>query len=92
MDVQSAVTLTGTSIFNDNYVNGLLISTYGAVTLGSVSASNNGLGAGNGNGLDVANAAGTLARPVTLNGNYFLNGNEDQGLYLYSKGAVRSTT
>ena len=79
-----AVTLTGSVNTNGNYYSGLYIDSLGAITLTNVSAS------GNGNwGAEIYNDYNNL-KPmnVTFKGSNTFNDNGNDGLLIYSYGAI----
>ena len=94
------VTLTGTNQFNNNWLEGLQIFSYGNIALNSISASNNGQGQyGNGFGSGVwlsnclSNDGGITCQAVTpktitLTGNNAFENNYGSGLWTASKGAI----
>jgi len=83
---QSNVTITGTNSFSYNGLSGLLIDTYGVVTLNNIFANGNGE-----YGAEIDNYRGDAiaARNVTLTGVNVFNGNANQdGLKVTSQGAI----
>jgi putative surface-exposed virulence protein len=79
-----AVTLTGYVNTSDNIENGLIVNSAGAVTLTNVTAEWNGLvGAVIQNDDDPAKA-----QPVTIKGTNLFNHNGEEGLLVYSYGAI----
>jgi hypothetical protein len=89
------VTLLGVNQFNDNWNDGLRISSFGIVVLNNITANNNGQpfnGTTNptpaGNGVRVDNSGASLAKAVTLNGVNIFNGNLEDGLNIQSIGAI----
>jgi len=83
---QSNVTITGTNSFSYNGLSGLLIDTYGVVTLNNIFANGNGE-----YGAEIDNYRGDAiaARNVTLTGVNVFNGNANQsGLSVTSLGAI----
>jgi len=91
------VTLTGTNVFDNNYLDGLNINIKGAVLLNNITANCNGYnlgcsGTGTGStGLVVDNSTASPAQTVTLTGvNNFNNNNED-GLDITSAGAISAS-
>lgn len=84
------IKITGINSTSNNRETGLSIQTYGAVTIASLMASNNGLNAtsGDGYGLRINNSFGTVASAVTLTGTNVLNNNYETNLYIYSRGQV----
>jgi hypothetical protein len=83
-----SITLTGTNTFNGNSGNGLYLSSWGAVSLNNVIASNNGTGPGGGWGASINNSAAPSPQKVTLTGTNVFDANNDTGLQIISKGAV----
>ncbi len=85
------VTLTGINTFNNNYNgNGLIVTSFGAISLSSVTAQSNGYSSIFGAGINLDNHASTLATPagVTLSGTNLANSNGEDGVYIQTKGAV----
>ncbi len=91
------VTLSGINVINGNDNTGLRILSYGAVSIASLTASDNGQTDSSGYGVFVDNRAynGTLVgsvlvsrKPVTFTGNNTLNNNYTCGLFIYSVGDV----
>ncbi len=89
VSVPKAVVLVGTNEFNANDGYGLYISTFGAVTTNNITANENGQGA-SGYGVYVENSNATLPQTVTLNGTNKFNDNANYGLFVNSKGAIRT--
>lgn len=98
-----SVTLSGTNTINDNDNIGLLILSYGKVSLNNITANNNGQTDSNGIGVYIDNRAGMdgpdvgsevdhsvliTRQSITLTGNNTFNGNYSGGLYLWSVGDV----
>lgn len=84
------VMLSGVNVFSNNDNDGLSISTYGVVTLNSVSAIGNGTGVGNGNGVSVTNPFdATLARDVILTGTNVFSDNGSNGLAVSTLGSIK---
>jgi hypothetical protein len=90
-DVPQTVTISGTNIFNDNDDFGLIVTSYGAITLNSTTANGNGVG-GFGYGVQLINKGSDLPQKVALTGTNSFTDNEDYGLYVWSKGAITSAT
>jgi hypothetical protein len=90
--VPKAVVLLGTNVFNSNDFDGLLINTYGAVTVNNVSASDNGQGGSSGSGAYIINSGSTNPQKVTLNGVNTFNDNMEYGLLVISKGAILASS
>ncbi len=84
---QPNITLSGTNTFYGNNQTGLLISTYGTVTLNNLTATSNGY-SGTGDGVSITNTGGTLAKNVTLTGTNTFNANNDIGLVVSSYGSI----
>lgn len=84
------VTLLGMNTFNDNAHNGLLIFTYGAVTLNNITANYNGFKNidTTGSGVIIINSAGALAKPVSIKGTNNFSVNDEGGLIISSLGAI----
>ena len=85
------VTLTGINTFNGNdNGNGLIITSFGAISLSSVTAQNNGYSSIFGAGINLDNHASTLAMPpgVTLSGTYLSYNNGEDGVVIQTKGLV----
>lgn len=81
------VTLTGTNIFNSNVANsgvGLYIETYGAISINSVTANNNG---SQGASLTNSDATGT-PQNVTVSGTNIFTGNWTDGLVVTTLGTI----
>jgi len=78
------VTLTGTNIFTDNYVDGLYVVSAGAIKLNNVTANSN----THGSGAEVSNQVAATPQPVTLTGTNRFKYNRDNGLYIVSKGTI----
>jgi hypothetical protein len=68
---------------NGNSSSGLLINSYGVVTLNNVTANDNGF-----YGVEVNNHTGSLPRAVVVNGSNNIHGNVSTGLVVLSLGAV----
>ncbi|HUH97977.1 MAG TPA: right-handed parallel beta-helix repeat-containing protein, partial [Anaerolineales bacterium] len=93
----AGVTLSGASLFNNNYYTGLKVSSYGAISINtsSLTADCNGL-SGNctvgvsGFGIYLDNSGNTSSTPpsITLKGTNNLNSNYSGGLYVVARGAV----
>ncbi len=93
-----AVTLTGINSFWNNFMDGLVIFSYGAVSLSNVDASDNGIAEdgltlagpefGWGVYIDNINPSASHVKPVTLSGVNNFNGNWNSGLEIWSSGAV----
>jgi hypothetical protein len=90
--VPQSVTLSGNSILNGNDLSGLVINTYGIVTLYSITANENGQAGvgGSEDGVFIDNEQGdaTLAKTVTLNGVNTFSGNRESGLVVSSLGTI----
>ncbi|MFN8410891.1 MAG: right-handed parallel beta-helix repeat-containing protein [Anaerolineales bacterium] len=83
----SAVTLTGTNKFENNYTNGLKISSLGAITLSNIISNGNGHTT-TGYGVYVENYTAVTPQKVTFTGSNTFNSNKQAGLYIHSKGAI----
>jgi hypothetical protein len=98
--VHSAVTLTGTNFFNNNYDNinflftgGLIISTNGAVKLSNITANGNTGGTTyNGWGALIRNDSSVTAQSVTLTGVNTFNDDSGDGLQIYSSGPIAASS
>ncbi len=86
----SAVALSGTSTFNENGYSGLDIYSNGAISISNLTASDNGQSTSWGYGAYLINtsAPSSSVQPVKLTGYATFNGNLDQGLAVYSLGAI----
>ena len=85
------VSLTGTNQFNSNQTHGLIINSKGLISAANLTASYNGVGAVDGNGVTLDNTTSTTAQGVTLTGiNIFLN-NLDTGLLILSEGIISAS-
>lgn len=84
------INLFGVNTLINNSEGGLLILSYGAVTLNNIIAYYNGFDTidGSGSGVIIVNGAGTLTRPVSLKGINKFYGNDGSGLEIYSLGVV----
>ena len=92
------VTISGTNQFNNNWLDGLDVYSYGNLALNNVTANSNGQGTyvdyGFGAFLDNCMFSGTgtcaIVTPttVTLTGANQFNNNGDDGLRVFSKGAI----
>jgi hypothetical protein len=87
-----AVTLTGANSFSYNWLDGLYISTYGAVTTNNLTATYNGVSGFMGSGVTINNYQGinTIAANITLNGNNVFLGNFQYGLFVQAFGAIKA--
>ncbi len=91
------VTFTGNNAFNNNYSGGIFIYSVGDITLNNVTAIGNGVtGAGDGVYLEnqiawYPNGVSQTAyvANVTLNGFGIFEGNGDEGLQIFSRGAIK---
>jgi putative surface-exposed virulence protein len=86
-DTSSAVMLTGTNVFNDNWMDGLTIDSYGAITINNLTAGGNGTST-NGYGAYLVNTGGATPQAVKLTGTNTFNGNYDGGLGIAASGAI----
>jgi hypothetical protein len=82
------VTVSGTNLFVNNEINGLVVQSHGVVALYNVNASWNGNAISGGGGVRVDNSNGTAARAVFLYGINTFNNNYDDGLRVNSLGAI----
>jgi hypothetical protein len=82
------VTLSGTNVFNSNYKTGMLVWSGGTITASNLTANSNGLGFGSGNGVDFENLYASTAKSVTLTGTNKFENNQNEGLWINSKGSV----
>ncbi|MBL8099559.1 MAG: hypothetical protein JNK81_10270, partial [Anaerolineales bacterium] len=84
-----AVTINGTNnSMTYNGLSGLDITTYGAVTLNNINASNNGQDMAIGHGAFVINSGSTLPQLVKINGTNKFDDNYEYGLLIVTKGNV----
>jgi hypothetical protein len=81
------VTLSGTNTFSGNNLQGLIISSQGAITLNNITASLNGIPGFNA-GAVIENNGASSAQFVKLNGTNVFNENGATGLVINSKGAI----
>lgn len=89
------VTISGTNEFDDNWLEGLLVNSYGIVTLSNLTARNNGWDDGR-DGVLIDNCQldgfgdclATLPKPVTLSGTNTFNSNARLGLNILSLGKI----
>jgi hypothetical protein len=86
-----SVTLTGTNTFNGNHSFGLDVYSGHVISLNSVTASSNGIGASSGWGALLNNTPAASAQAVTLTGTNSFDGNYDGGLQVWSIGAVTAS-
>lgn len=89
-----AIAINGTNTMNMNYLSGLNINSYGAITLNNITANYNGQGmsSGNGYGASIVNNASTAPQNVTLKGVNKFDDNYDTGLLIITKGAVTTNS
>lgn len=87
-----AITLSGSNTFTYNNAHGLVINTYGNVTINNVTASYNGQGLSLGAGVEINSYYGnsSVANVVTLTGNNTFIDNLHAGLYVNSFGAIKA--
>lgn len=94
------VTLSGTNTINGNDNTGLVVYSYGKVSLNNVTANENGLVDSGGMGIFIdnralsASPAGSVLvtrQPVIFTGNNTFNGNYGYGAFIYSVGDVTLT-
>ena len=92
-----AVSILGTNQFNNNWLDGLIVNTYGAITLNNTTASSNGQEHSGGFGYGAllnnclySGSACTTVTPATVNvtGTNTFSNNYSDGLDVYSKGAI----
>jgi hypothetical protein len=85
-DINQPITLSGTNEFKGNFGTGLMIDSYGAVTLNNITAyanddaSNDSFG--NGSGVVIQNNHGSTASNVKLTGTNRISSNQLDGLYI----------
>jgi hypothetical protein len=90
----SNVTLSGSDLFIDNNLGGLVVSSLGAISMNttSLTATGNGAGgdplSGSDNGVYLINYLALKPMPITVKGMNFFDNNHGIGLLLYSKGAI----
>ncbi len=84
----SPVTLTGSSVFNDNFYDGLTVASYGAIKAANVSASSNALVSHVGYGISLDNHFAASPQAVTLTGTTTVSGNYTAGLRISSAGGI----
>lgn len=84
------VTLTGTNVFNNNGTTGLYVSVFGAITTNNLSAAGNGT-SGTGGGVYLSNeGAAPTPMAITMNGINKFTANDEYGLLVRSKGAIKA--
>lgn len=90
-----SVTLTGTNAFNFNNEDGLIVNSYGSITINNLNANGNGqiASAGSGATLDNCIESGGLCTTITaaavnLTGYVIANDNDEKGVEIDSLGAV----
>ncbi len=86
-DHPKTVTLSGASVFNNNWYTGLSVTTYGAITASNLTALMDGA-MGLYDGVDLSNFNAVTPASVTLSGVNVFNGNNKTGLVIQSKGAI----
>jgi hypothetical protein len=104
MTIRQPITLAGTNTFNNNKGGGLMLLSFGAVTLSNLTAIGNldavvGL-TGSGDGVSIQNNLAwspngvltSYAANVIITGFGYFDGNTDDGLDILSKGLVTLTT
>jgi hypothetical protein len=86
-----AITLSGNNSFTSNDMSGLVINTYGNVTINNVTASYNGQGASSGAGVEINSyyVDASVTNSVTFTGNNTFIDNLDSGLYVITFGAIK---
>jgi len=80
----AGVTMTGTNVFSDNNVNGLLVDSKGAIKINNLIANANRTGVG----ADLDNHTAVTAQPVILTGFNEFKFNQQTGLVIDSKGTI----
>jgi hypothetical protein len=90
-DTPKAVSLLGTNNISNNGTDGLVIATFGSVTINNLTASYNGQGGVNGMGANIYNyhVSSVVPANVTLTGANSFVGNHQQGLYITAFGAIK---
>jgi hypothetical protein len=84
---QKPVTLTGTNTFSGNYETGLLIDSFGVITVSGVTSTDNGAGL-SGYGAYLHNDHIGSVGSITLKGTNWFSGNAWNGLYVRSNGTI----
>ena len=77
------MTFTGVNQFNNNGIDGLNVTSYGAITVSNMTATGNGS-----DGAYLYNWDAGTVQPVTLSGTNNLSNNYNTGLFVKSKGAI----
>ncbi len=87
--IPAGITVSGTNLVTGNLSTGLIINSYGLITVSNLNASNNGAGGtGSGAVLNTNNLPSTKIYGVTLTGINVFSGNADDGLFIDVPGAV----
>jgi len=87
----AVISLTGSSSFKYNWLDGLDVISIGAITVNNITANSNGQsGSGNGYGAELNNSTASLTKPgtVKMTGTNYFYDNHGAGLYVNSVGAV----
>jgi hypothetical protein len=84
----SALSLTGSSVFWNNYLDGLYVFNFGPITANNLTASGNGAGGAHGVGAYLWNASASAPQKVTVTGVNTFNNNYYGGLAVSSLGPV----
>jgi hypothetical protein len=87
---QMAVTFTGYNAFLGNAGGGVVVRSFGVITLNNVTAWNNGFAVpdSTGSGVDLDNDDGLYAKAVAIKGVNIFSENEGLGLFVRSDGAI----
>ncbi|MFN8410893.1 MAG: hypothetical protein U0Z26_00760 [Anaerolineales bacterium] len=85
------VTLSGFNSFNENGKSGIEVYSDGIVTLNNVTANLNGIGGVSGYGLKIDNHLATTPKAVILSGVNELKSNFQDGIYIWSAGAITTS-
>jgi hypothetical protein len=87
---QYPVSVLGTNLITNNSSMGMVILSYGVVTLSNVTAVGNGLGVPDaaGSGVFVNNSGGTYPKGVYIKGTNVFNLSDNTGLIVYSDGTI----
>jgi putative surface-exposed virulence protein len=83
------ITLTGTNVFNANALSGLYVGVFGAITTNNLSAVGNGT-SGTGHGVYLSNESAATTMAITMNGVNSFTANDEYGLLVRSKGAIKA--
>ncbi len=91
----SNVTLSGSDMFKDNNYDGLLVTSFGAISMNttSLSATGNGYGLAplSGNGVYLDNHDASQPKPITVKGMSVFDNDHGTGIVMYSKGAITAS-